>query len=233
MIMVIQCAASKIPDAGHLVSNSGKQVVLVADPQSAPAKVGIEYARPDDPSGNGLTWREILQQYNSDNVRGNPLGLTPAYKLYNNEVYRRLVDRFAAEKVFILSAGWGIIRSDFLTPYYDITFSPEARGANSYKRRPASDLYRDFPFPEDAQEDIVFFGGKDYLKLFIALTGMAPGRRTVYHNSKIAPSMPGCVFERFQTKAKTNWHYLCANAYLNGEQQEAWHSKTAATDNRD
>ena len=214
MIIVIQCAANKIPGAGHLISGSGERVVFVADPQAAPAKVGTEYARPDDPSGSGLTWRESLQQYNSHNVCANPHGLTPAAKLYKNGVYRRLVDRFASEKVFILSAGWGIIRSDFLTPYYDITFSPEARGANSYKRRRASDLYRDFPFPEDAQEDIVFFGGKDYLKLFIALTGMASGRRTVYYNSKPAPSMPGCVFERFQTKAKTNWHYLCANTFL-------------------
>ena len=216
MTVVIQCAATKIPEAGHLVSSNGKQVVFVADPQAAPAKADIEYARPDDPSGNGLTWRETLLEYHG-NLGGNPLGLTPAFKLYKNEIYRRLVDQLGFEKVFILSAGWGMIRSDFLTPYYDITFSPEAKGENGYKRRRASDQYRDFPSPEDIQEEVVFLGGKDYLQLFIKLTGAVSSQRKVYYNSKLAPNMPGCIFERFQTKAKTNWHYLCANAFLERE----------------
>lgn len=217
MIVVIQCAATKIPDAGHLVSSSGKRVVFVADPQAAPAKVGIEYARPDDPSGNGLTWRKTLLKHNTHGC-GNPLSLTPAFKLYKNEIYRRLVDQLGFEKVFILSAGWGMIRSDFLTPYYDITFSPEAKGENGYKRRRASDPYdEDFPFSEDAQEEVVFFGGKDYLKLFVKLTGAVSSQRKVYYNSKITPTLPGCIFERFQTTAKTNWHYLCANAFLERE----------------
>jgi hypothetical protein len=36
MIIVIQCAASKRPGAGHLVSVSGKAVDFVANPQAAP-----------------------------------------------------------------------------------------------------------------------------------------------------------------------------------------------------
>ena len=36
MIVVIQCAASKRGDAGHLTTASGRPVDFVADPQSAP-----------------------------------------------------------------------------------------------------------------------------------------------------------------------------------------------------
>jgi hypothetical protein len=36
------------------------------------------------------------------------------------------VDRFGLENVYVLSASWGLIRADFLTPYYDITFSSSA-----------------------------------------------------------------------------------------------------------
>lgn len=55
-------------------------------------------------------WRERLVDYN-DAVTANPDGLLPAYQLYTNPVYQRLVDTFGLNSVFILSAGWGLIRS--------------------------------------------------------------------------------------------------------------------------
>ena len=60
-----------------------------------------------------------------------PFGLLPAYQLYENSTYNRLVDRFGLSNVYILSAGWGLIPADFLTPHYDITFSASA---DAYKR---------------------------------------------------------------------------------------------------
>ena len=89
----------------------------------------------------------------------NPLGLYPAYRLYRNPIYERLVDRLGLQNVYILSAGWGLIWADFLTPYYDITFSQSAEG---FKRRWKTDRYMDFSMLPDRQGDeIVFFGGKD------------------------------------------------------------------------
>jgi hypothetical protein len=129
MIVVIQCAASKRPDAGHLVTANGKPVDFVADPEAAPADASHVYARPDDFSDTGV-WRTVLSRYKQQ-PGGNPLGLYPAYQLYENKVYRGLVERFGVQNVFILSACWGLIRADFLTPSYDITFSPSAE---SYKR---------------------------------------------------------------------------------------------------
>jgi hypothetical protein len=212
MIIVIQCAASKRPGAGHLLSTSGKPIVFVADPKAAPCDPEHDFARPDDEAGTGTSWREELVKYNEE-PEDNPRGLYPAWRLYENKTYERLVDRFGVEKVYVLSAGWGLIRSDFLTPYYDITFS---QSADAYKRRKKTAAYRDFRMLSDETgEDIIFFGGKDYLPLFSALTD-AIKKKTVFYNSASVPQAAGCVLKRFQTSTRTNWHYECANAFLAG-----------------
>jgi hypothetical protein len=214
MIAVIQCAASKRSDAGHLLTANGKPVVFVAHPEIAPADRARVYARPDDMADRGRSWRDVLLDYNKSGK--NPFGLLPAYQLYENEAYRRLVKKFQVDRVYILSAGWGLIKSDFLTPYYDITFSPSARGANAYKRRTKADKYRDLSLPlEEADEEIVFFGGKDYVSLFCTLTSKTKGMRKIFYSADQAPQAPGCATVKFETKTKTNWHYQCLNAFLN------------------
>jgi hypothetical protein len=206
MIVVIQCASTKRPDAGHLVTADGKPVVFVAHPEIAPADAAHVYARPDDPSDNGRSWRDVLIAYNGTRSI-NPLGLLPAHRLYENRVYGRLVERLGVDKVYILSAGWGLINADFLTPCYDITFS-RAKNVEPYKRRGKTDQYRDIcMLPDGIDEEIVFFGGKDYLLLFCMLTEKV-------NNSAFPPHVHGCTPERFETNRKTNWHYECANAFL-------------------
>ena len=150
-------------------------------------------------------------KYNETEKR-NPQGLLPAYQLYENRTYRLLVERFGSDSVYILSAGWGLIQSDFLTPYYDITFSPSAE---AYKRRRRTDRFEDFcMLSDEADEEIVFLGGKDYLPLFCKLTEEAKGQKIAFFNSAIAPQFPNCTFKRFETKTRTNWHYECAKALL-------------------
>jgi hypothetical protein len=213
MIVVIQCAASKRSDAGHLVTADGKPVDFVADPQSAPPTPSRVYARPDDRSDSGPSWRNVLLKYNQEH-RGNPLGLYPAHQLYENKTYGRLADRLGAQNVYILSAGWGLIGADFLTPYYDITFSPSA---DVYKRRRKADRYEDFcMLPADTKEDILFFGGKDYLPLFCSLTHAIRSKKTVFYNSTHVAEVSGCIAQRFDTTTRTNWHYECASAFLDG-----------------
>jgi hypothetical protein len=211
MIVVIQCAASKRSDAGHLLLRDGKPVCFVAHPESAPTNNVRVYARPDDLSDTGKSWRSLLLEYN-EAPSSNPLGLFPAYQLYENRTYGRLVDRLGVQKVYILSAGWGLIRADFLTPNYDITFS---QSADTYKRRRRGDRYQDFcMLPHGTDEEIVFFGGKDYLPLFCILTAEAKGARKVFYNSARVPEVPGCVPQKFETTTRTNWHYECTNAFL-------------------
>jgi hypothetical protein len=117
------------------------------------------------------------------------------------------------ENVFILSAGWGLISAGFLTPQYDITFS---RSAEAYKRRGKREHYSDLCMLPECADDVVFLGGKDYLPLFCTLTNSVRGRKTVFFNSKCTPDAPGCRLERFGTVARTNWHYQCANALIDG-----------------
>src|SRR6185295_9429469 len=203
MIVVIQCAATKRLSAGRFRSPAGKPVIFVADPQEAPADDTCIYARPDDQERSGPIWRDLLLSYNQ--AGGNPLGLCPAYQLYENQTYGRLENQFGLDKLYILSAGWGLLSASFLTPYYDITFSPSAE---AYKRRRKSDRYRDFcMLPMLTDEPIVFFGGKDYVPLFCDLTKLAKAKRTVFYNSAQPPAAAGCVLERFETTIRTNWHY--------------------------
>jgi hypothetical protein len=215
MIVVIQCAAGKRPERRHLVSTmQGKPVHFVASPEAAPFNPAVLYARPDDLAENGMSWRQILLEYNRDRER-NPLDLHPAYWLYENRTYFNLVGKFTVKGVYILSAGWGLIPADFLMPYYDITFSPSA---DDYKRRKKSDRYQDFRMlPDDTKDDIVFFGGRDYLPLFCSLTSGVRSKRTIFYNSMQRPDVIGCTLKRFNTTTRTNWHYECANAFIAGE----------------
>ena len=138
------------------------------------------------------------------------------------------MDRFGVEQVYILHAGWGLIKADFLTPYYDITFS-RGQNVDPYKRRAKTDLYRDFcMLPHGLDEEIVFFGGKDYLPLFCLLTANANGERKVFYNAGQAPQASGCVLERFETRTRTNWQYECANEFLQGMAQQGPENQVSA-----
>ena len=119
MKIVIQCAGTKNaqrPGSGFHASD-GRLVKFVADPKDAPSISQYAYVRPDDLSDGHHTWRERLLEYNKE-ANSNSLGLLPAYRLYARKVYEDLVGKFGTNQVFILSAGWGLIASDFLTPDY-------------------------------------------------------------------------------------------------------------------
>jgi hypothetical protein len=113
----------------------------VAHPEQAPFGAEWLYAHPDGRSDvPGQTWRQQLVAYNTS-ARDNPLGLLEAYRLYKNPVYDELVVAYGLANVFILSAGWGLIRADYLLPDYDITFT-STKPADRYKRRMPGDKYR-------------------------------------------------------------------------------------------
>jgi len=213
VIVVIQCAARKRPDAGYLETRNGRRVLFVADPSAAPAQDSLLYARPDDIAEGRGSWRDELVAYNKNPGR-NPLGLLPAFELYQNEAYRRLADKVGTQKLYILSAGWGLIGATFLTPSYDITFTAQA---DPYKKRRKSDRYNDLSMlTQDEQEPILFFGGKDYLPLFARLTDHVRSERIVFFNSARAPQVDGGRAFRFRTTTRTNWHYECVDAFLSG-----------------
>ena len=216
-IVVIQCAGRKQPNAGHLRNNDGRKAMFVAKPDDAPKDEPYAYAYPDGTDDAGEPWREKLLRYNGihrGNADDNPLGLLPAWRLYQNPAYGLLYRKYGPDDLYILSAGWGLIRADFLTPTYDITFKS---GAEKYQRRYKRDLYEDFRMlPDDTAKPVVFFGGKDYVGLFCELTDRVQGPRRVFYNSNIAPKALGCQTRKFHTNTRTNWHYKAAQAYVEG-----------------
>ena len=184
MKIVIQCAEKKIQpnsDAGFR-SSDNRRIKFVAHPELAQNSDSYVYVRPDDLFDGVQTWRKYLLSYNSE-YQKNPSRLIPAYHLYSNPIYRKLVERFGVEKIFILSAGWGLIRSDFLTPDYDITFSG-AKNVAPYARRKKSDSFSDLCLLPDDGDKISFIGGKDYLPLFTKLTADLIGPKVIFYNTK-------------------------------------------------
>lgn len=170
----------------------------------------------------------------------NPLGLLPAWQLYKNKTYQLLADTFGQKNLYIFSAGWGLVRSDFMIPNYDITLSPGATGPDKYKRRRKDDPYDDFTMlpiapvnighPDSSGSDalkspidptksdtsaagpVVFLGSKAYVPLFCQLTKGCSAHRIVFHNSKTPPEAPNCEIRKYDTPKKTDWHYDAAKA---------------------
>ena len=216
-IIVIQCAARKRSHAGCLRLRSGQEVLFVANPAKAPQGRPYAHAHPDGPADTGETWRKQLLRYNDlhkDVPGDNPLGLLPAWQLYDNPVYAQLAAKYGPERLYILSAGWGLIRADVLTPNYDITFSNNAEPCKRRRKRDAYDDWR--MLANDTADPVVFFGGNSYIKLFCALTERVKGPRYVFFNSLNAPDAPGCHLRKFSTRTRTNWHYECARAFIDG-----------------
>lgn len=213
MIVVLECAARKSPQAGHLRLRDGRAVKFVADPERAPPDGRHTYARPDDLADTGKPWRKELLDYNAD-PKDNRLGLLPAWHLYQNKTYAMLAHHFGLENFYILSAGWGLIRSYFLTPDYDITFS---MSADKFKRRQPRDRYEDFRMiPPDSDKPIVFFVSKEYASLADQLTAQTQAPRCLLYNAAKSPDLPGLNLVRYVTRTRTNWQYECAKAFLNG-----------------
>jgi len=214
MQIVIQCAGSKRADAGTFRLNDGRQVVFVADPAWAPRVDDVLHAHPDEPSDRpGQSWRErVVAENGLRNAAATPL--LAAGQLYTPNAYAALQRHLGAKRLFILSAGWGLVRSDFRLPAYDITFSG---AAERYKRRRSSHQFSDFnQLVGEASDDTVFLGGKDYLPLFLQLSAAVPGRRLVFFNSTVQADAPGCEVQKFRTTRRTNWHYSCAEALASG-----------------
>jgi hypothetical protein len=185
----------------------------VARPEEAPPIDGCIYARPDDPSDRpDFTWRQRLVAYN--NERENPFDFLEAHCLYSPRTYRQLTSRWGAANIFILSAGWGLVRGDFRLPHYDITFST---AAERYKRRTMRDTYDDLQqLNDDDVRPILFLGCNDYLPLLEKLTGSFSGEKVLFYRSENPPKVSGWRTLHFQTKRLTNWHYGCADELLGG-----------------
>ncbi len=215
---IMQCAGSKDLDAGTLHTQDGKAVVFVARPEKTPTSSDY-YAHPDDLSDDGIkTWREKLVKYNEHyKATGkNPDNLSQAYKLYRNPAYKCLACKFGVKSFYILSAGWGLVRADFLIPTYDITFST-AKNVLPYARRSNKSKYKDLnQLPDDGGKTI-FVGGKNYRNFLCDIIENYKGEKIIFYKSKDVPNLHSSFEVRlYKTDLSTNWQYECAHAIANG-----------------
>lgn len=213
MIIVIQCAKSKLDNAGTLCAQDGRTVRFVAHPELAPYDGHSIYVRPDDQCDRGGSWRQQVSDYNKD-PGTNPLNLLPAYQLYRNKVYRELAAKYGLHNVFILSAGWGLIAADFLIPDYDITLNARA---DVLTRRRMRDKYRDFcMLSNDRDDEIVLFASQSYLPLFVSILQSAANPVTVFYASGTPPVKHGWTLRKYDARSLYTWPYDCAADYSRG-----------------
>jgi len=215
MKIIIACTSKK-RDGGSFKSN-GETVKFVAHPEYAPHSDHYIYARPDDISDDGrLSWWERLRDYNENykNTKENPCNMLPAFELYKNPIFEKLVNEFCIENVFIISAGWGIIPADYLTPIYDITASNRGEAHSKIK---IEDTLKKVPnMLPDNGEDIIFLGGKDYQKLFHKLFRNYEGEKIIFYycqpdlTAQRSKDNDGFELRPYQSSNPRKWYYECA-----------------------
>jgi hypothetical protein len=202
-----------------MICSSGKNDSTLDDyPKIKFKAIGnfIDEFHPDEKLPNStISWRDYLMEHQNDK------NLITAYQLYLRTEYQSLYEKFG-NSFYILSAGWGLVSSEFKLPNYDITFSGnanvniDARRSKNINNLP---IYNDFnQLDINDNEDIIFIGSPDYIQLFIILTQNLPNRKIIYWKSKsLRRIYPNDTFEYryFQTNTRTNWYYelACAIAY--------------------
>ncbi len=206
--------------------------MFVAQPdlytQTSPA---VRACQPDDVIGpEAGTWRQALVEYNRQyRLDGaNPFSLLPAGCLYKHKVYQSLVGAYGSPNVYILSAGWGLIRSDYLLPDYNITFSKQGKVPEHAQRERNQDkFWHGVNHLLDAglqpEEPIHFFGGKSYLPLYYQLANPLVGRKVIHYMGKMrdADRRIGYEYEVHTGRENMNWQYGAADLFIQTHPREA------------
>jgi hypothetical protein len=176
------------------------------------------YFHPDDLVPNeDITWRELVRQQGLNN------NLQLAHELYRPSIYNSLFQNYGND-LFIISAGWGIIRADYRLPKYNVTFS-NTNIIPNYARRNHGDIFHDCNHLEgiEANERIIVIAGSDYVLPFCQLTEDLPNEKIIiYKNQNLLNNNPyldnnNFQFQNYQTNRRTNWHYEFAERLMKNE----------------
>jgi len=236
MVIITQCAGSKnnTNKCGFFKTEDGKKVIFVANLKLVPEeekKEDVIFAHPDDSykisENEILTYREALVRYNKNQRDENPYSLCDALSLYKPPIYQRLKNLNKNITVYILSAGWGLVRGSFLLPHYDITFSSKSK-VEKYKRRKLSEKsFNDFNhLKEDRKElslneyKIYVFITTNYLDLFYKLMkeiDVSENQITIFHLSNNILKKEKFNYELLNNAQRTNWHYTALEKFLSAK----------------
>lgn len=227
MKVVIQCAGRK-EKAAKTFALKGVAQTFVANPS------GENQVRPWDeiPTLACKTWIDCVQAFRCQigwdifehagiSISGSGL-LTECGRLYLPDAYSALVNRLGKENVYILSAGWGLVRADAGIPKYDVTFSagqdvlPYAR-VTPQSRSKSPSISDDMP----GNDEIHFFITPKYMEYWSqSFSGKDSDRqRYVFHWKKGAKNLPAGIHEgnviwHELGDMRMNWHYAAVYRFL-------------------
>lgn len=202
-IIVICCAGRKNPLFRKLTDNEHE-----IDFRAVSNPVNYEYI-PDDIKSNNQTWREYIHEHQANTN----LNIYNAYMLYTpkspfQNIYSDLYARFS-NQLYILSAGWGLIKSDYRIPKYDITFKSDKPSNKRTEPNPIFDQ-NDWKQLSDNElkinSRIIFIGPPSYHRLFDRCT-------THLNNQKIKIEI-NSVRGVLQDFTNRTWYYHFLSLYL-------------------
>jgi hypothetical protein len=216
--IIIQCSGRKNGGPWTVGRLGGINAKFVSHPDSCRVTPGIKLFKPDDKiPDSSKSWREFLINYNKH--ADNPDHLLKAGSLYQDKTYGLLISKFGWENTYILSAGWGLVRSDYYLPLYDITFSKKV---DDCYRRKKTDKFNDFNHlsPEEngiVDDGIFIFVTSDYLDLLYELTKNIPVKKYIFYISEKTRRLSGYEYIKYHTNQRTNWQYSCAQDFASGK----------------
>jgi hypothetical protein len=218
-IPVLCCSKSKSRKNFSYKEGTTKEdttVHLVASPNKAPDD-GTLYCTPDDQISDSSTktWRDlVLEQDYPD--------LVQAYLLYDpknryKDIYKELHKKFD-NYFYIFSAGWGIVRSTYKLPAYNITYSAQGK---PWAKRTKSMPWNDFNhLRDDVKEgkissdvEIVLFAGTGYLGPFYKLTSMIKNTKIITHMANGISKRTGYKYIPYCGTDKHTWCYQAADDF--------------------
>jgi hypothetical protein len=187
--VVIQCAKGKDPAAPSIFLNACPLCFV-----AIPSLGGCNCRAPWDHITPALsrTFIDCVRDYNgqkppglacADVTLGIGAGaLTPAADIYKRTIYRDLVATIGWDNVYILSAGWGLIRADDKIPPYNVTFSSDKWTPPSARITPAKRTCDSIRQKVPGNDEIHLFLTPKYLKYWIkCFHGQFGSRRVILH----------------------------------------------------
>jgi len=235
-IIVIQCAGPKHQNAASLC-HQGISLNFVGQPCGERAQT---CPWNNIPQLAGPTWINCIQSLNGLNDGpwvdyekhgvtreddGKELFMCGDIYTPRNNIYPRVLEAVGRESVYILSAGWGLVRADRKIPKYNVTFSraqnvPPFARIDPVARAEYSSV--DLNIPGDSK--IHLFITERYITYWNLTFGVIPAitNRTLVHwrqgQRNFPDGFPRCRVRLHNCNGHVqNWHYTAISRFLDGD----------------
>lgn len=239
MKVVIQCADDK--KSAETFTLNDYSVRFVATPD-----IGLSEACPWDriPSMAGQTWIDCARAYGNPSnwqiyqnagigISGNG-ALMQCGDLYAPPAYGNLLQAIGKENVYILSAGWGLIRANYGIPPYNVTFCNANNVPENAKISPPKRAnYLSFGDIVDGDDEIHLFITAKYFAYWELnfINNDRHADRIILHWRKgqslpLSSPLEDQVVHHDCGNQRQNWHYTAVKQFL----KDFEHSKPPASD---